>query len=208
MTCIGICTANAQQKHTVIEQNGADLALSSHRSSARHKLSTGPKPLFSTTDLDRLNYFEPNDTFCFAALWKPNHQVSEVIFPTSDGKSRTFRAYGQILIPLYGQIYTLTVFEAPGLANHPLYQDLLFLPFYDDTNGDSSYGGGRYLDLSRKNFDEGNYAVDFNFCYNPYCAYSEEYSCPVPPASNRLPFAVRAGEEKFVRIGEETALEK
>ncbi len=68
----------------------------------------------------------------------------------------------------------------------------LFVPFRDLTSGNETYGGGRYLDLDRTS--TGLYDLDFNRAYHPYCVYNPEYDCPVPPADNRLAFAVRAGE--------------
>jgi uncharacterized protein (DUF1684 family) len=71
----------------------------------------------------------------------------------------------------------------------------LFVPFRDATSGKDTYGAGRYLDLEEPEADE--LVVDFNQAYNPYCAYSEAYSCPLPPAENWLKIAVTAGEKSY-----------
>jgi uncharacterized protein (DUF1684 family) len=71
----------------------------------------------------------------------------------------------------------------------------LFIPFRDATSGQETYGAGRYLDL-REN-TTGAYELDFNKAYNPYCAYTETYSCPVPPAENTLPIPIPAGEKTY-----------
>ena len=74
----------------------------------------------------------------------------------------------------------------------------LWLPFLDATSGTTTYGGGRYLYDTIKGADLGaddhRVVLDFNFAYNPSCAYDERWSCPLPPAENRLAFAVTAGE--------------
>jgi uncharacterized protein (DUF1684 family) len=74
----------------------------------------------------------------------------------------------------------------------------LWLPFTDGTSGDTTYGGGRYLYDTIKGADLGaaaeRFMLDFNFAYNPSCAYDERWSCPLAPSENRLPFAVTAGE--------------
>jgi len=74
----------------------------------------------------------------------------------------------------------------------------LWLPFGDASNGASTYGGGRYLYDTIKGADLGatatDFVLDFNFAYNPSCAYEDRWSCPLPPAENRLPFEVPAGE--------------
>jgi len=74
----------------------------------------------------------------------------------------------------------------------------LFLPFSDTTSGDGTYGGGRYLLDTVKGADlgieNGRLVLDFNFAYNPSCAYDPKWVCPLAPAQNRLPIPVRAGE--------------
>ncbi|MFV9484298.1 DUF1684 domain-containing protein, partial [Christiangramia sp. ASW11-125] len=75
--------------------------------------------------------------------------------------------------------------------------DYLFLPFTDETNGISTYDGGRYLDFSIP--EEKRVTIDFNRAYNPYCAYSGRYSCPIPPKENHLETAIPAGVKKFTK---------
>ena len=74
-------------------------------------------------------------------------------------------------------------------------EDYLFLPFIDDTNGEESYGGGRYIDLRIPEGD--TIVIDFNKSYNPYCAYNDKYSCPIVPRINYLALEVRAGVMAF-----------
>ncbi len=78
----------------------------------------------------------------------------------------------------------------------------LFLPFADATNGDTTYGGGRYLYDAIKGADlgckgEGKICLDFNFAYNPSCSYSDEWNCPLPPHENKLSIRIEAGEKIF-----------
>ena len=79
----------------------------------------------------------------------------------------------------------------------PHYRDYLFIPFKDLTNGKESYGGGRYIDLRMRQLDKDKVILDFNKSYNPYCAFSEEYSCPIPPKENHLTIAIEAGEKNY-----------
>ncbi len=80
-----------------------------------------------------------------------------------------------------------------------LYQDArqghLFLPFTDSTSGTDTYGTGRYLDPVL--LEDGRVSVDLNYAYNPYCAYNDHWSCPIPPAENHLSVPIRAGEKTF-----------
>jgi uncharacterized protein (DUF1684 family) len=93
---------------------------------------------------------------------------------------------------VHGQLATLPLYWFEG------YGGGLWLPFADSTNGASTYGGGRYLYDTIKGADLGatssDFILDFNFAYNPSCAYEDRWSCPLPPSENRLPFAILAGE--------------
>ena len=73
------------------------------------------------------------------------------------------------------------------------YKDYLFLPFRDGTSRKESYGGGRFLDLKKPKGK--TIHIDFNLAYNPYCAYSHRYTCPIPPPENELTIEIKAGEK-------------
>ncbi len=77
------------------------------------------------------------------------------------------------------------------------YKNYLFLPFTDLTSGNRSYGGGRYLDFLMEDIKSNTLIIDFNKAYNPYCAYTTGYNCPIPPRENDLPVAIPAGEMEY-----------
>ena len=78
-----------------------------------------------------------------------------------------------------------------------LHPEHLFLPFTDYTNGEETYGGGRYIDLTIKDIHNGMVTIDFNKSYNPYCTYKEGYRCPVPPKANAIKTEIKAGEKAY-----------
>ena len=87
--------------------------------------------------------------------------------------------------------YAVNVYQSHRLRDMDEYKEHLFFPFNDLTNGDTSYGGGRYIDLT---IPKGNTIVlDFNKSYNPYCAYTSGYSCPIPPIENYIDSEIKAG---------------
>ncbi|APD07843.1 hypothetical protein UJ101_02343 [Flavobacteriaceae bacterium UJ101] len=111
-------------------------------------------------------------------------------FQTSSGKIKKYVRYGKIAFEFDGKTNELTLFQkSPVDSDHPNH---LFLPFNDRTNGVSSYGGGRYIDLNLDDIKD-KFLIDFNKTYNPYCAYEDGYSCPIPPSENRLDIGVEAG---------------
>jgi hypothetical protein len=103
--------------------------------------------------------------------------------------------YGIVTFNLKRNAYRLNVYQNQDLMKKEGYEDYLFLPFLDDTNGEESYGGGRYIDLRIPEGDE--VVIDFNKAYNPYCAYNEKYSCPIVPRENYLDLKVEAGVKAF-----------
>lgn len=103
--------------------------------------------------------------------------------------------YGEVHFLLDGQPHKLEVYQSPDIAQRPGYEDYLFIPFTDLTNGNATYDVGRYLEFRIPETDE--VIIDFNKAYNPYCSYSPNYSCPIPPEANHLNVAVPAGEKKF-----------
>jgi len=137
-----------------------------------------------------LNFFKPNPEFRISATLEtiPGHPV--ISMATSDGETRQYRKYAYAYFELAGVENRLTLLEPADEDS-----ETLFLPFGDLTNGAETYGGGRYLDL--KSTGKSNITIDFNLAYNPFCVFSIDYSCPLPPAENRLSIAIRAGEMNF-----------
>ncbi len=111
---------------------------------------------------------------------------------TTTERLPSYRKFGLLQFNLQGKDFTVPVYQSKDLMRMKGYEDYLFLPFTDESNGKESYEGGRYLELRLPK--EGSILeVDFNKAYNPYCAYNPKYSCPIVPEENHLPIAVRAG---------------
>ena len=105
---------------------------------------------------------------------------------TSTGKLRDMTIAGQLVFDVGGQEHRLTAYAPIGDEVE------LWVPFQDATSGKETYGAGRYIEVPPA--EEGTFDLDFNFAYNPSCAYSPVYDCPYPPAGNRLAIRVEAGE--------------
>jgi len=111
---------------------------------------------------------------------------------TTTGRLPNYRKYGNIEFTLEGNDFQLPVYQSQDLMSTKTYEDYLFLPFTDLTNGAESYSGGRYLEV-RIPKEGTEVIIDFNKSYNPYCVYSDRYSCPIVPAENNIATAIRAG---------------
>ncbi len=151
-------------------------------------------------DFEYLRFYEPNEKFkvtCEFVATKKREKPFEV--PTSSGQTATYTKFGELKFEMDGKPYKLAVYQSLRLRNLPQYRDYLFIPFKDLTNGKESYGGGRYLDLRMKQIEGDKIYLDFNKAYNPYCAFSAGYSCPIPPKENHLKVAIEAGEKNFAK---------
>ena len=89
------------------------------------------------------------------------------------------------------------MYQSVDMLNDAAHKDDLFVPFTDESNYETTYGGGRYIDLSIKDIKDNRIPLDFNKCYNPYCAYADGFSCPIPPKENSLHMEINAGEKVF-----------
>lgn len=116
---------------------------------------------------------------------------------TSAGTEKPFFRYGRLYFTLNDKACELVVYKSGGQLKDPKYKDYLFIPFFDETTGDESYGSGRYIDIVTGDIVDNKLILDFNKAYNPYCAYTTGFKCPIPPRENRLMVAVRAGEMSF-----------
>ncbi|TNE30755.1 MAG: DUF1684 domain-containing protein [Bacteroidetes bacterium] len=111
--------------------------------------------------------------------------------PTSTNRRPVYRVFGELHFTYGDSSLVLNVYQNLDLIKRPGFEDYLFLPFGDETNGNSTYGGGRYLDLRIPEGD--TIVVDFNRCYHPLCAYNNRYSCPKIPFENILNVPIKAG---------------
>ena len=116
--------------------------------------------------------------------------------PTSNGKTKTYKKLGDLNFYLKGMALSLEVYREIKRFPPPDEKVYLFLPIMDKTTGETTYGAGRYMHY--EGIPEGTkWVVDFNKAYNPYCAYSDNYSCPIVPQANHLPIAIEAGVKGY-----------
>ncbi|KGO90815.1 DUF1684 domain-containing protein [Flavobacterium suncheonense] len=142
-----------------------------------------------------LDFYDINGEFCVEARLTRTPKEKPFVMPTSGTRKPLYVKYGELEFMLQGKKCNLNVYRNIELSKMEKFKNHLFLPFTDLTSGVESYGGGRYIDLEAT--DKDTVIIDFNQAYNPYCAYNEGYSCPIPPKENDLLVEVRAGVKKF-----------
>ena len=135
-----------------------------------------------------LKYYPENPALRLASQIEEYPDKETVTMITSTGSAQEYLKYGHFSFEVNGEIATLQVYQDPDGGT-------FFLPFVDATAPDETYGAGRYLDIEP--IEDGRFLIDFNYAYNPYCAYNDRWSCPLPPKENRLGMRIQAGEKKF-----------
>jgi hypothetical protein len=156
---------------------------------------TSPLPDRYRKDFNGLDFFEPDTTFIVNARFTRTPDATPFLMPTTTDRMSKEVVYGVVSFQLKGNSYQLEVYQNVELKEDEGYEDYLFLPFTDATNGNETYGGGRYIDLSIPNGDQ--IVIDFNKAYNPYCTYNKKYSCPIVPSQNALDIEIFAGVKAF-----------
>lgn len=142
--------------------------------------------------------FESHDFFPIDLTYRVNAKLTVTegtpffAMKTTTSRVSTERVYGYVSFTLARKEFQLPVYQSKDLMQTDEYAEYLFFPFTDDTNGKQTYEGGRYVDL-RIPKEGDNLVIDFNMAYNPYCAYSSRFSCPLVPAENQMDIEVLAG---------------
>lgn len=144
---------------------------------------------------ERLEFFPIDTSYRVRARLEFHKDSKPFAMKTTTDRLPIYKLYATARFQLQGKECSLEIYQNQDLIQDPEHSDYLFLPFTDQTNGNSSYGGGRYIDLSIPEGKE--IIIDFNQSYNPYCAYNSEYSCPIPPRVNDLDLEIRAGVKAY-----------
>lgn len=158
----------------------------------RFFLSSPESPFKYKNLVKNIAYFAPKESYKVQASIEVFETPKPVEIATSNGKSDSYLQYAYLHFELQGQKYKLLALrEKMQMPN-------LWVGFRDATSGKTTYGGGRYLDLAYRNGQK-TITLDFNLAYNPYCAYTDGFACPIPPRENTLPTTIEAGEKDFVK---------
>ncbi len=147
----------------------------------------------STAAFTGLRYYPVDIRYKVTATLTPITNKQVVLLATNDGKEQRYVQYAYADFDLGGYHNRLLILEMIDMGP---FRGKLFLAFGDETSAVETYGAGRYLDLNKVQ-GANTVTLDFNLAYNPYCAYSDKFSCPLPPRENLLKVAIRAGERQY-----------
>lgn len=186
-----ITLACAQEKKYVLGETAWQLKMNADFKDA----SKSPLTEKDLKNFSGLDFFKFDSTYVVTARLKRTPDTKFFKMKTTTQRFSEERVYGVLTFKINGEEFQLNVYqnkEAPATEG---YEDYLFLPFLDETNGETTYGGGRYIDLRIPNGD--SIVINFNQAYNPYCVYNERYSCPIVPRVNYLKTKINAGIKDY-----------
>ncbi len=160
-------------------------------------LTDAHSPL-TAEDTAYLRFYPTNAAYSITTHFTRTPDSKPFTMLTHSGARKNYSEYGYATFKIKGTPCTLHIYQAIDLIKKDSkYNDYLFIPFTDETNYKETFGGGRYLDLSTKEIHGDKLVIDFNKCYNPYCAFKGGYACPIPPKENDLSIGIEAGEKLF-----------
>jgi uncharacterized protein (DUF1684 family) len=161
-------------------------------------MTAGESPLIDEdfNKFESLNYFEYNPTYAVKANWVLTPDETPIEMATSTDRTPMYIKVGEFHFGIGEDKFILSAYQShPEPHSDERFKNPIFIPFNDLTNGVTSYGGGRYMDMDMPRDSE--VTLDLNMTYHPYCAYNHRYSCPIPPAENVLEVEILAG----VKVG-------
>ncbi len=173
------------------------LAIKKHRKLQVESTFKSAKPLFTKEESEKINYFAADESYAVPAKYTLLNDEQPFDMPTSSGSTKKYIKRGFLSFEIKNKPYKLFYYENLQLTNMKQYKNRMFVPFKDLTNNTATYGAGRYLEVFINPLVTKEITLDFNKCYNPYCAYKSGFNCPIVPKENYLDVEILAGEKKY-----------
>jgi uncharacterized protein (DUF1684 family) len=144
-----------------------------------------------------LDFFKIDENYHIEASFELTAGEPVFEMQTTTDRLPLYQKYGVASFTLNGKDCQLSLYQSQQYMTSLEHGNLLFLPYNDPSNGDASYGGGRFIDIEIPEKGSKKIVIDFNKSYNPYCAYNHKYSCPIPPSENNLNIEILAGVKAY-----------
>lgn len=194
LSFVFIIACNSQDKRPLLGETAYQQELNaSYKDASKSPLKTKDLKKFNGLD-----FFKIDSSFIVTAKLTKIENAPTFEMATTTDRKPLYKEYGILNFTLKGKECSLTIYQSQDDLRDEKYKDYLFLPFTDDTSGEDSYGGGRYMDVMTTDENpDGTIVLNFNNTYNPYCAYNDKYSCPLTPRKNHLDIEIKAGVKVF-----------
>jgi uncharacterized protein (DUF1684 family) len=188
--------------HSLFAQNFTK-EIAKHRALYKNEFLTDKNSPLKKEDLKFLQFYAANPSYKVKTYFTKTIDTTGFDMLTHSGKIKKYYVFGFVTFTLKKQVFKLFIYQSEQLKTTKGLEDYLFIPFTDETNSTATFGGGRYLDFKEKDIVNNQLLIDFNKCYNPYCAYKGGYNCPIPPKENDLKITIEAGEKLFLKTVQE-----
>lgn len=194
LALLTITSCNSQNKRPLLGETEYQKKMNANFKDA----TTSPLKKKDLKEFKGLDFYSVDSSFIVEAKLTRIENAPVFEMATTTDRKPLYKEFGILNFQLKGEDYQLTVYQNQDNLQDEQYKDYLFLPFTDDTSGNGSYGGGRYMDVMITDIKEDNtVTLNFNNTYNPYCAYNDRYSCPLTPRKNHLDIEIKAGVKDF-----------
>ncbi|MBK9257746.1 MAG: DUF1684 domain-containing protein [Saprospiraceae bacterium] len=193
--CILFLSCKSQKELLQIQQYDREISL--FRDNYTNSFINNPRLPLTEADLKNINFYKADIDYNVMCAFSESKNAVPFEMPTYSGITRTYILHGTAKCNIHKKTVTLELYRNLSQPGNPLTKNLLFLPFKDTTNDKETYGGGRYINLNVADIKNDSIQIDFNKAYNPYCAFSDGFNCPIPPVANRLDIPIKAGEKKY-----------
>ena len=188
--------------HSLFAQNFTK-EIAKHRALYKKEFLADENSPLKKEDLKFLEFYAANPSYIVKTYFTKTIDSTGFDMLTHSGKIKKYYVFGFVTFTLKKQVFKLFIYQSEQLKTTKGLEDYLFIPFTDETNSTATFGGGRYLDFREKDIVNNQLLIDFNKCYNPYCAYKGGYNCPIPPKENDLKITIEAGEKLFLKAVQE-----
>jgi uncharacterized protein len=138
-----------------------------------------------------LNFYNIDPSYKVRAKMVELEEKKMVELPMTDGSVEKYLKHSFAEFRLNGSPQKLLLLQSLKESDKRNF----FLAFADETSGQETYGGGRYINLRQDG--KNSITIDFNMAYNPYCAYNPDFACPLPPKENILQIPIPVGEKDY-----------
>ncbi|MGC6284344.1 MAG: DUF1684 domain-containing protein [Polaribacter sp.] len=194
VVCLFLIACNSKGKRSLVGESEYQIAQNAIFKDA----SKSPLKKKDLKNFKGLDFFPVDSNFIVTGKFTKIENAPVFEMSTTTDRKPLYKEYGTVEFQINNVACKLTIYQNQDDLNSEEYKDYLFLPFTDDTSGESSYGGGRYMDIMTYDIKaDSTVVLNFNNTYNPYCAYNEKYSCPLTPRKNHLNVAITAGIKTF-----------
>ena len=194
VVCLLFIACNSNGKRAIVGESAYQIAQNAIFKDA----SKSPLKKNDLKNFKGLDFFPIDSNFIVTGTFTKIDNAPIFEMATTTDRKPLYKEYGTIEFQINNVACKLMIYQNQDDLHNEEYKDYLFLPFTDDTSGESSYGGGRYMDIMTYDIKaDSTVVLNFNNTYNPYCAYNEKYSCPLTPRKNHLNVAITDGIKSF-----------